>query len=166
MGGLVPFVDEREQFVLEAIDRGDAAISEEAAHEALRQIALKGSAPVQESTYKTAIGNSYTREFILKKFAENEDDEIHTTDLYSSVAKALRIEPNAVSVYVGHLSSDNYGRVLEKTRERYYRFRDSLSKAYAAARPWQLEPPTKKEHNEADRVMYENSIEAFQAASR
>jgi len=126
--------------LLKAIDSGDETISEAAAQDALRTIALKGSAPIQESTYKTAIGHSYTREFILKRFAENEDDEIHTTDLYSQIAKDLGIEPNAVSVYVGQLASDKYGRVLEKTRERYYRFRDSLFKAYAAARPWQLEP--------------------------
>lgn len=126
--------------LLKAIERGDTDISEEAARDALREIALKGSAPIQEATYKTAIGHSYTREFILKKFAEDENDEIHTTDLYAQIAKQLGIEPNAVSVYVGQLGSDKYGRVLEKTRERYYRFRDSLFKAYAAARPWQLEP--------------------------
>lgn len=126
--------------LLKAMDRGDTMITVEAAQEALREIALKGSAPIQESTYKTAIGHSYTREFVLKKFAENEDDEIHTTDLYAQIARSLNIEPNAVSVYVGHLSSDKYGRVIEKTRERYYRFTDSLFKAYAAARPWQLDP--------------------------
>lgn len=131
--------------LLNAIDRGDAIISADTAHDALRQIALKGSAPIQESTYKTAIGHSYTREFILKKFAETEDDEIHTTDLYAEIARSLGIEPNAVSVYVGQLSSDKYGRVLEKSRERYYRFRDSLFKAYAAARPWQLEPTDQEE---------------------
>jgi len=126
--------------LLKAIEHGDSTISEHAAREALREIALKGSAPIQESTYKTAIGHSYTREYILKKFAGEEDDEIHTTDLYAQIAGVLQIEPSAVSVYVGQLGSDKYGRVLEKTRERYYRFRDSLFKAYAAARPWQLEP--------------------------
>ena len=45
-----------------------------------------------------------------------------------------------MSVYVGQLASDKYGHVIEKTRERYYRFRDSLFKAYAAARPFQLTP--------------------------
>src|SRR5690606_10211653 len=69
--------------LLKAIERGDTDISEEAARDALREIALKGSAPIQEATYKTAIGHSYTREFILKKFAEDENDEIHTTDLYA-----------------------------------------------------------------------------------
>lgn len=126
--------------LLKAIEGGEATITAAAAQDALRTIALKGSAPIQESTYKTSIGHSYTREFILKRFAADEDDEIHTTDLYSQIAKDLGIEPNAVSVYVGQLASDKYGRVLEKTRERYYRFRDSLFKAYAAARPWQLEP--------------------------
>ena len=126
--------------LLKAIETGNAIVTQEAAQAALREIALKGSAPIQESTYKTAIGHSYTREFILKAFSRVENDEIHTTDLYAQVAKSLGIESGAVSVYVGHLSSEKYGRVLEKTRERYYRFRDSLFKAYAAARPWQLDP--------------------------
>ena len=126
--------------LIKALENNDNMISENLAREALREIALKGSAPIQESAYKTAIGHSYTREYILKKFAEIDEDEIHTTDLYAKISDELGIEPGAVSVYVGQLGSDKYGRVLEKTRERYYRFRDSLFKAYAAARPWQLDP--------------------------
>ena len=126
--------------LIKALENNDKMISENLAREALREIALKGSAPIQESAYKTAIGHSYTREYILKKFAEIDEDEIHTTDLYAKISDELGIEPGAVSVYVGQLGSDKYGRVLEKTRERYYRFRDSLFKAYAAARPWQLDP--------------------------
>jgi len=106
--------------------------------DAMHEIALKGSAPTQEATYKSAIGHSYTREFILRTFASKTSDEIHTTEAYASIAKALGIELTAISVYMGHLTSEKYGSVLEKTRERYYRFRDSLFKAYAAARPWQL----------------------------
>ena len=47
---------------------------------------------------------------------------------------------STVSVYVGHLGSDKYGSVLKKTRERYYQFADSVFKAYAAARPFELKP--------------------------
>jgi hypothetical protein len=126
--------------LIRAIENDLDSVTSEVAREALRDIALKGSAPIQETTFKTAIGHSYPREFILKAFAECEDDEIYTSDLYTRVAGDLRIEPASVSVYVGHLSSEKYGSVLVKTRERYYAFRDSLFKAYAAARPWQLSP--------------------------
>jgi hypothetical protein len=46
------------------------------------------------------------------------------------------MDMSSISVYVGQLVSEKYGAVLEKTRERYYRFKDSLFKAYAAARPY------------------------------
>jgi Cdc6-like AAA superfamily ATPase len=125
--------------------RGQTAIDGDLARSALAEIALKGSAPIQESTYKTAIGHSYTREVILKRFAEREEDEVHTTELYAGIAKELGIEPSAVSVYVGHLSSARYGEVLAKTRDRYYQFRDSLFKAYAAARPFELNPSAQED---------------------
>lgn len=124
--------------LLRAIGAGKSVITEEIAKEALSEIALKGSAPVQETTYKTAIGHSYTREVILKRFAERPEDEIHTTELYADIGKELGIESGTVSVYVGHLASEKYGAVLGKTRERYYQFSDSVFKAYAAARPFEL----------------------------
>lgn len=124
--------------LLTAIARGSTVVTTEDAKNALASIALKGSAPIQETTYKTAIGHSYVREYVLKQFAQRNEDEIHTTELYAEIAKSLNIDPSAVSVYVGQLGSEKYGAVLEKTRDRYYRFPDSLLKAYAAARPFQL----------------------------
>lgn len=126
--------------LLEAIRKGVDEITQAIAQDALSEIAMKGSAPIQEHTYKNAIGHSYTREVILKRFAEREEDEIHTTELYQSLSKSLGVEPAAVSVYVGQLASDAYGAVLQKTRDRYYRFADSLFKAYAAARPYERTP--------------------------
>lgn len=126
--------------LLEAVRQGSSEVTRSIAQDALSEIALKGSAPIQEHTYKNAIGHSYTREVILKRFAERAEDEIHTTELYASLSKSLGIEPSAVSVYVGQLASDSYGGVLQKTRDRYYRFGDSLFKAYAAARPYERTP--------------------------
>lgn len=126
--------------LLKAIERGLNEVTAQLAKEALGDIALKGSAPIQESLYKTSIGHSYVREVVLKAFASVEDLEIHTTELYAELARRLNVDPSAISVYVGHLASPKYGSVLEKTRDRYYRFTDSLFKAYAAARPHQLKP--------------------------
>jgi Cdc6-like AAA superfamily ATPase len=131
--------------LLRTISAGANVVTEAVAREALAEIALKGSAPIQESLYKTAIGHSYLREHILKRFAEKSQDEIHTTELYAGIARELGIDPGAVSVYVGHLASEKYGAVLVKTRDRYYRFVDSLFKAYAAARPFELAPGDKEE---------------------
>lgn len=126
--------------LLRAIAEGKSVITEEIAKEALSEISLKGSAPIQETTYKTAIGHSYTREVILKSFAERAENEIHTTELYAGIGRVLGIESGTVSVYVGQLGTEKYGAVLKKTRERYYQFADSVFKAYAAARPFELKP--------------------------
>lgn len=118
------------------------SVSLETAKEAVFEIATKSAAPIQENQYKSAIGHSFKRELILKELASVEDDEIHTQDVYARAAQKLGITPNAVSVYVGHLASDTYGAVIEKSRDRYYRFHDSLFKAYCAARPFQLSART------------------------
>ena len=123
--------------LLHAIENGRTKITKDDAETAMSEIALKGSAPIQEAAYKTAIGHSYIRESVLREFATVNEDEIHTGALYSRLAKRLSVDPSTISVYVGQLSVEKYGPVLEKTRERYYRFKDSLFKAYAAARPWQ-----------------------------
>jgi Cdc6-like AAA superfamily ATPase len=126
--------------LLRAMSLQNAVVTKEIAEEAMKEIALKGSAPIQEALYKTAIGHSYVRECVLKSFSSVGQEEIHTSELYASIARQLQIDPGAISTYVGHLSSDRYGKVLEKTRERYYRFGDSLFKAYCAFRPYQLMP--------------------------
>lgn len=123
--------------LLRAISQNAFIVTEDIAKEALAEIAFKGAAPIQESLYKKAVGHSYVREHILKKFASVTADEIYTTDLYSDISRGLGIDPSAISVYVGQLASDKYGAVIEKVRDRYYQFRDSLFKAYAAARPYE-----------------------------
>lgn len=131
--------------LLRAISTGSNTVTEAIARDALAEIALKGSAPIQEALYKTAIGHSYIREFVLKRFAGQSQDEIHTTELYAGISKELGIDPSAVSVYVGQLASTKYGGVLAKSRDRYYSFGDSLFKAYAAARPYERKPGDKEE---------------------
>jgi len=108
----------------------------EDAQSALSEIALKGTAPIQEALYKKAVGHSHTRETILKKFADISDEEIRTTPVYVDIASTLGIaDQGIISVYMGQLASDRYGHVIERVRDRYYRFKDSLFKAYAASRP-------------------------------
>jgi len=123
--------------LLRAISLKSDTVTEEIAKEALADIAFKGSAPIQEALYKKSVGHSYVRETILKRFASVDSDEIYTTDLYGDIAKELGIDSSAISVYVGQLANDKYGSVIEKVRDRYYRFQDSLFKAYAAARPFE-----------------------------
>lgn len=122
--------------LLTAVTKGQKTVTKEVAEAALSEIAIKGTAKIQESVYARAIGHSYTREYILKEFARADADEIYTTSVYSKISLALSVDMSSISVYVGQLANDKFGPVIEKTRERHYRFKDSLFKAYAAARPF------------------------------
>ncbi|MGK9167234.1 hypothetical protein KXR53_13100 [Inquilinus limosus] len=126
--------------LIKAVTQKASIVSIEMAQQALTEIAIKGTARIQETTYKKAIGHSYIRELIVKTFASFEDEEINTTAAYSKISSARPMDVSAISVYVGQLVSEKYGSVFEKTRERHYRFKDSLFKAYASARPFIYKP--------------------------
>jgi Cdc6-like AAA superfamily ATPase len=101
----------------------------------LRDIAESGADQVLEGRYKQAILASSQREIVLKAMAESQkgdDREIFTGDAYKI---ALQRGVDNASQYVGQLVTDDYGAELEKVRERYYRFHDSLFAAYVLARP-------------------------------
>ncbi len=103
---------------------------------ALKGMAERAADPVLEGRYKKAIGSSAPREAVLKALAKviKTDGECWTTDAYKI---ALDHGVDNSSQYVGHLVTDDYGAEIEKIRERYYRFKDSLFAAYVNARPWQ-----------------------------
>lgn len=100
----------------------------------IQSIAENESDPVLEGRYRKAVASSPQREIVLKALVRHQDDkgEIWTTDAYKT---ALDGGVENASQYVGQLVTEEFGAELEKTRERYYRFRDSLFAAYLAARP-------------------------------
>ena len=132
--------------LLQAAMTGKRHITAEMAQEALSDIAVKGTARIQEATYQKAIGHSYVRQLILKTFAMVEDEEINTPKAYPIISARRFMDVSSISVYVGNLGSEKFGSLLEKTRERHYRFKDSLFRAYAAARPYKYQP----EHLDAE----------------
>jgi len=71
---------------------------------------------------------------VLKALAENQDDrgEVWTTDAYK---EAVEAGVDNSSQYVGQLVTEEFGAEIERVRERYYRFKDSLFSAYVKARP-------------------------------
>ena len=105
--------------------------------ETLRSIAERGADPVLEGRYKGAVGSSAQREIVLRALATvlTLDNECWTTEAYKI---ALEEGVDNASHYVGQLVLDEYGAEVEKVRERYYRFKDSLFAAYVLARPRQF----------------------------
>lgn len=100
----------------------------------LRNIAENGSDPVLEGRYRKAVASSKQRETVLKALAANQDDkgEVWTGNAYR---QALGEGVDNSSQYVGQLVTQEFGAEIERVRERYYRFKDSLFSAYVKARP-------------------------------
>ncbi len=100
----------------------------------LSDIAENGSDPVLEGRYRKAVASSAQREHVLKSLAKTQDEkgEIWTTNAYKL---ALDAGVENSSQYVGQLVTSEFGAEIEKIRERYYRFKDSLFWAYVKARP-------------------------------
>lgn len=108
----------------------------------LQSIAERGADPVLEGRYKKAVASSPQREIVLRAMAavRKFDGESWTSDAYKI---AIEQDVDNPSQYVGQLVTEDFGAELEKVRERYYRFRDSLFAAYAKVRPPQFGPASK-----------------------
>lgn len=121
--------------------------------ETLKTIAERGADPILEGRYKKAVGSSMHREIVLKSLAEimptSADGEVWTRNAYKL---ALDQGVDNSSQYVGQLVTDDYGAEIEKVRDRYYRFKDSLFAAYVRARPRLIEGQTTTEQ-EAMRLL-------------
>lgn len=101
----------------------------------VQSIAERGADPVLEGRYKKAVASSEQRETVLKSLADVQqapDGEIWTTNAYKI---ALDLGVDNASQYVGQLVTEEFGGEIEKLRDRYYRFHDSLFAAYVKARP-------------------------------
>jgi Cdc6-like AAA superfamily ATPase len=100
----------------------------------VKSIAERGADPVLEGRYKKAVASSEQREIVLKALADMQapDGEVWTTNAYKL---ALDQGVDNASQYVGQLATEDYGNEIEKLRDRYYRFHDSLFAAYVRARP-------------------------------
>jgi hypothetical protein len=111
-----------------------STISENDINDTLTSIAERKADPVLEGKYRKAVTSSPQREIVLKAMAAAQDEhgEILTTNAYKI---ALEKEVDNASQYVGQLVTEEYGAELEKLRERFYRFKDSLFHAYIMARP-------------------------------
>lgn len=105
--------------------------------DALKSIAERRADPVLEGRYRKAVGSSPQREVVIRALAavKSEEGECWTTEAYKL---ALDEGVDNSSQYVGQLGADEYGAEIEKTRERYYRFKDSLFATYVLARPRQF----------------------------
>lgn len=128
------------KFALRAsFSAGKDLVSLEDVNATLATIAERRADPVLEGKYRRAVGSSSQRETVLKAMAgaRDEANEILTTNAYKA---ALEMGVDNSSQYVGQLVTEEYGAELEKIRERFYRFKDSLFHSYTMARPRMYKP--------------------------
>lgn len=120
-----------------AFQAGKVIITEHDIDATLQGIAESGADPVLEGRYHKAVATSPQRESVLRALASkiSRDGEVWTTEAYKV---ALDDDVDNSSQYVGQLVTEEYGAEIEKIRERYYRFKDSLFAAYVKARPRQF----------------------------
>lgn len=113
-------------------------ITSQMVDDTLKSIAERGADPVLEGRYQKAVALSQQRESVLRALAAkiSKDGEVWTTEAYKV---ALDDDVDNSSQYVGQLVTEEYGAEIEKIRERYYRFKDSLFAAYVNARPRQYQ---------------------------
>ncbi len=115
-----------------AHEAGDRLIREGDIDKTLRWIAENAADPILEDRYKNAIRSSAQCEVVLKAMALGEAEEVHTGNAYKVAIDGGVENP---SQYVGTLVTQDRGAELVKVRDRYYRFRDTLFRAYVSARP-------------------------------
>ena len=119
-----------------AFASGKTVIEKQDIENTLRVMAEKQTDPHLEGRYKAAVKSSPQRESVLRAMASaTRNGEVWTSDAYKI---AIDDGVENASQYVGNLVSDQFGSELVKVSERYYRFRDSLFRAYVMARPRQF----------------------------
>ncbi len=89
---------------------------------------------IYEEIFQDAVKHSAQRELLLKIFAEQEEDEIHTEEVYA-LAKELGVT-NPSQLMKELTTLQDKAAVLVKVRERYFRFSDPVFKIYARIRNW------------------------------
>ncbi|MCS4135119.1 ATP-binding protein [Salinibacter ruber] len=90
-----------------------------------------------EGLYHDSVKQSAQREMLLKMFAEEDRNEIHTKEVYEQ-AKEMGIS-NPSQLMKELTMGEKGSGVLKKVRPRYYRFTDPVFKVYSRKRDWKFD---------------------------
>jgi len=90
-----------------------------------------------EDIYHDAVKQSEDREILLKLFAEEDSNEISTSDVYGEAKEMGMSNPSQLMKEL--TGGEGEEGVLKKVRPRYYRFTDPVFKVYARKRGWKFD---------------------------
>lgn len=126
----VHFIGREAGFV--TIDRDAQRVTWTDVENAIKQIVETQRAARYENVFLNSVRGSAHMEIILRAFANAAGEETYTGDVYP-LCEAEGV--TNVSQYVGGLTK---GKVLTRTRDRYYRFDDELFRTYVKIRNWKF----------------------------
>ena len=92
-----------------------------------------------ESLYHDAVKNSPQREILLKIFADSSEDEINTGPVYSLAQELEVTNPPQLMKHLTTPDNPNVAPVLQKVRDRHFRFTDPVFKVYARLRNFKFD---------------------------
>ncbi|WP_146242835.1 AAA family ATPase [Curtobacterium sp. MCBD17_019] len=121
--------------LLTAFDEKDEVVSLDAVDSAVHSLVHNRFAQEYSDKYQQAVRDSVPREQLLRLFAEWQDSDIPTSDIYR-MASSLGV--SGPSTYRGHLTSEAHGSILYAPvfqQRGVLRFRDEMFKVYVRIRP-------------------------------
>jgi hypothetical protein len=125
--------------MLLAFQRGSTKVPKEDIEVLSDKIARGRLKTIFENLYHEAVKNSPQREILLKIFAECDDDEINTGQVYSLAQDLGVTNPPQLMKQVTKPDNPDVAPVLVKVRDRFFRFSDPVFKAYARIRNWKFD---------------------------
>lgn len=120
--------------LMNAFDEASSFVTDEHVVIAMRGLVANQFAQEFSDRYRMAVRQSSQREVVLRAFAQWNDGDIPTSSIYS---KAKLLGVSNPSIYMGHLSSDQYGSVLMRPSlygRGVVRFRNEMFKGSSQSR--------------------------------
>lgn len=92
-----------------------------------------------ETLYHDAVKNSPQRELLLKLFSEADEDEIYTVPIYGAAQDLGISNPAQLMKQLTTPDSPEVSPVLQKVRDRHFRFTDPVFKVFARLRNFKFD---------------------------
>jgi Cdc6-like AAA superfamily ATPase len=125
-----------QEAMMESFKRGRSEINMENINKINNQISKGKLSTNYEGLYHDSVKQSEHREILLKLFAEEDSDEIHTERVYEEAKEMGMSNPSQLMKEL--TGGEDGSGVLKKVRPRYYRFTDPVFKVYARKRGWKF----------------------------
>ena len=126
-----------QECMMKAFEVGKRKIGKEGVDSVSEKISKGKLRTNYEDIYHDAVKQSEDREILLKLFAEEDSNEISTSDVYGEAKEMGMSNPSQLMKEL--TGGEGEEGVLKKVRPKYYRFTDPVFKVYARKRGWKFD---------------------------